>query len=87
MKIAVIGAGMIRATAARLFARADHEVVVSNSRGPDSLASLVEELGPRAQAMSVVDAARWGEVVLLAVPWRTREGRALVAGDVRVTRE
>ena len=40
MKIAVVGAGMIGATAARLFAGADHEVVVSNSRGPDSLALL-----------------------------------------------
>lgn len=71
MKIAVVGAGMIGATAARLFAGADHEVVVSNSRGPDSLAPLVAELGPRARAMTVTDAARWAEVVLLAVPWRT----------------
>ncbi len=71
MKLAIIGAGMIGATAARLFAQADHEVVVSNSRGPASLAALVAELGPRAQAMTVDDAARWGEVVLLAVPWRT----------------
>jgi 8-hydroxy-5-deazaflavin:NADPH oxidoreductase len=71
MKIAVIGAGMIGATAARLFTQADHEVVVSNSRGPASLAPLVAELGPRARAMTVADAARWGEVVLLAVPWRT----------------
>ena len=71
MKIAVIGAGMIGATVARLFAQADHEVAISNSRGPESLASLVAELGPRARAMTVADAARWGEVVLLAVPLRT----------------
>jgi 8-hydroxy-5-deazaflavin:NADPH oxidoreductase len=71
MKIAVIGAGMIGATVARLFAQADHEVSISNSRGPESLASLVAELGPRARAMTVTDAARWAEVVMLAVPFRT----------------
>ncbi len=74
MKLAIIGAGMIGATAARLFAQADHEVVVSNSRGPASLATLVAGLGPRAKAMHVADAARWGEVVMLAVPWRTLAG-------------
>lgn len=76
---------MIGATAARLFAGADHEVVVSNSRGPDSLAPLVSELGPRARAMSVADAARWAEVVLLAVPWRTASALPppdLVAGKI-----
>lgn len=85
MKIAVIGAGMIGATAARLFTRADHEVVVSNSRGPESLASLVAELGPRARAMTVADAARWGEVVMLAVPWRMPAAlppAGLVAGKI-----
>ena len=71
MKLAVIGAGMIGSTAARLFAQADHEVAISNSRGPASLAPLVAELGPRAQAMTVADAAAWGEVVMLAVPWRS----------------
>jgi 8-hydroxy-5-deazaflavin:NADPH oxidoreductase len=73
MKIAVIGAGMIGATVARLFTQAGHEVAISNSRGPESLASLVAELGPSARAMIVADAARWAEVVLLAVPWRTPE--------------
>lgn len=71
MKLAVIGAGMIGSAAARLFAQADHEVAISNSRGPASLAALVAELGPRAQAMIVADAAAWGEVVMLAVPWRS----------------
>jgi predicted dinucleotide-binding enzyme len=73
MKLAVIGTGMLGSAAARQFALADHEVAVSNSRGPASLAQLVKELGPRAQALTVADAARWAEVVLLAVPWRTPE--------------
>jgi|SRR5438874_1105840 len=71
MQIGIIGAGMIGATAARLFVNAGHEVALSNSRGPASLSALVTELGARATAMTVVDAARWAEVILLAVPWRT----------------
>jgi 8-hydroxy-5-deazaflavin:NADPH oxidoreductase len=73
MKIGIIGAGNIGATAARLFAHAGHEIAISNSRGPDSLRILVTELGPRAHAMTVDEAARFGHVVLLAVPWRSPE--------------
>jgi predicted dinucleotide-binding enzyme len=72
-KIAIIGAGMIGATAARLFIDAGHEVALSNSRGPASLSDIVKGLGPRAHAMTVADAARWGDIVLLAVPWRKPE--------------
>ncbi len=73
MKIGILGAGNIGATAARLFIEAGHEVAVSNSRGPESLKELVRELGPRAHAMTIDDAARFGDLVLLAVPWRTPE--------------
>ena len=50
MNIGIIGAGMIGATTARLFTRAGHDVAISNTRGPESLAGLVAELGPHAQA-------------------------------------
>jgi hypothetical protein len=70
MRIGIIGAGKIGATAARLFIGAGHEVALSNSRGAESLRSLVTELGPKAHAMSVDDAAKFGDIVLLAVPWR-----------------
>jgi hypothetical protein len=73
MKIGILGAGNIGATAARLFVSAGHEVAVSNSRGPESLQELVRELGLGAHAMTISDAARFGEVILLAVPWRTPE--------------
>jgi 8-hydroxy-5-deazaflavin:NADPH oxidoreductase len=79
MKIGIVGAGMIGATTARLFAEAGHDVAISNSRGPESLQSIVTEIGPRARAVSVEDAARFGDVVLLAVPWRKPE--ALPSAD------
>src|SRR5437899_12718792 len=70
MRIGVIGAGHIGGTAAKLFAKAGHPVAVSNSRGPATLASLVSAIGPNAKAMSVVEAAKFGEAVLLALPYR-----------------
>jgi hypothetical protein len=73
MKIGILGAGNIGATAARLFVDAGHEVAVSNSRGPESLQELAAELGPRAQALTIADASKFGEAILLAVPWRSPE--------------
>src|SRR5215210_2875490 len=85
MRVGIIGSGMIGGTAARLFVRAGHDVALSNSRGPESLHETVAELGPRARAMSVEDAAAFGDVVLLAVPWRRPEALpspARVAGKI-----
>ena len=71
MDIGIIGAGKIGANAARLFADAGHQVAISNSRGPESLTSLVEGIGANARAATVEDAASFGEVVLVAIPfWR-----------------
>ena len=73
MKIGIIGAGHIGATAAKLFTQAGHDVAISNSRGPASLSELIGKLGPRSRAMTVEDAAKFGDIVVLAVPWRTPE--------------
>jgi 8-hydroxy-5-deazaflavin:NADPH oxidoreductase len=74
MRIGIIGAGHIGGTLARLFVDAGHEVAVSNSRGPETLASLVQELGARARATTAADAARFGDVVVVSVPFgRYRE--------------
>jgi predicted dinucleotide-binding enzyme len=74
MRIAIIGSGKIGSTAARLFVDAGHEVAVANSRGPDSLSELAAELGERAHAAAVEDAASFGELVLVAIPFgRYRE--------------
>jgi 8-hydroxy-5-deazaflavin:NADPH oxidoreductase len=71
MKIGILGAGNIGAVAARLFVDAGHDVAVSNSRGPESLQALVSELGPHAHAMTIDGASAFGDVILLAVPWRS----------------
>lgn len=64
---------MIGHTLARLFTKAGHEVAISNSRGPESLTDTVADLGPNAHAATVNDAAAFGQVILLAVPWRYPE--------------
>jgi predicted dinucleotide-binding enzyme len=69
MKIGIIGAGNIGATAAKLFVQAGHEVAISNSRGPESLKGLVAELGNKAKAVSIEEAARFGDVVLVSIPF------------------
>lgn len=68
MNIGIIGAGNIGATAAHLLVQAGHRVAVANSRGPDSLRDLVTQLGEHAAAVTVEEAARFGEVVLVAIP-------------------
>jgi 8-hydroxy-5-deazaflavin:NADPH oxidoreductase len=80
MKIGILGAGRIGAVAARLFIEAGHEIAISNSRGPDSLRELVAKLGPKAHAMTIADAARFGEAVLLAIPWHRTD--ALPAPEI-----
>jgi 8-hydroxy-5-deazaflavin:NADPH oxidoreductase len=74
MRIGVIGGGHIGATAAGLFVAAGHDVAIARARGPEGLAGLVEELGERARAATVEDAAAFGELALVAIPFgRFRE--------------
>ncbi|HLI56283.1 MAG TPA: NADPH-dependent F420 reductase [Actinomycetota bacterium] len=70
MKIGVIGSGNIGSTVAKLFVTAGHDVVIANARGPESLAGLVGELGPKASAGTVDQAAAGADLVLVAVPYR-----------------
>ena len=66
--IGFIGSGNIGGTVARLAVAAGHDVVLSNSRGPETLADLVAELGPRARAATPAEAAAAGEVVVVSLP-------------------
>jgi predicted dinucleotide-binding enzyme len=66
--IGFIGAGHIGSQVARLAIAHGHDVVMSNSRGPDTLAALVAELGPKARAATATDAARAADIVVVTVP-------------------
>ena len=66
--IGLIGAGRIGSQVARLAVAHGYSVVISNSRDPETLAALVKELGPRARAMTPVEAAQDGEIVIVTIP-------------------
>ena len=67
-RIGIIGTGHIGSQIARLAVANGHDVVLSNSRGPETLADLVAELGPRARADTPEGAAKAGDMVLVSVP-------------------
>lgn len=68
MKIGIIGAGMIGGTLARKLVNLGHEVVIANSRGPDTIRELAADVG--ATAVTVAEAARRGEIVIVTIPQR-----------------
>jgi predicted dinucleotide-binding enzyme len=63
-----IGSGHIGSTVAKLGILAGHDVVMSNSRGPETLSDLVAELGPRARAATAEEAAAAGDLVVVTIP-------------------
>jgi len=67
MKIGVIGAGFIGRAVAQLALAAGHEVMLSNSRGPQSMSSVLSGIWG-VKVGSAQDAARFGDVVLVAIP-------------------
>lgn len=67
-RLGIVGAGRLGQAMARTALRAGVEVVIANSRGPDSLASVVSSLGEGASAGTVDEASAAGAVVI-AVPW------------------
>ena len=68
MRIGLIGAGNIGGALARLAVDAGHEVVLSNSRGPETLEGLVASLGDRARAATPAEAASGSDVVVVTIP-------------------
>ena len=85
-KIGVIGSGRIGGTIGGLWVKAGHPVMFS-SRHPDELKSLVAELGPLARAGTVAEAAAFGDVLFIAVPYGAlpqigRDNAAAITGKV-----
>jgi predicted dinucleotide-binding enzyme len=68
MRIGFIGAGRLTKTFGRHLIDAGHEIIVSNSRGPETLAGLVADLGPNATAGTKKQASE-SDVVILAANW------------------
>ncbi|WP_378100133.1 NADPH-dependent F420 reductase [Cellulomonas sp. T2.31MG-18] len=66
--LGLIGSGHIGSQLARLAVQHGYDVVLSNSRGPASLAGLVQELGPRARAATPDEAAAAGDLVVVTIP-------------------
>jgi 8-hydroxy-5-deazaflavin:NADPH oxidoreductase len=86
LKIGIIGAGQIGGTLAMLWVKAGHEVLVS-SRHPQELQALARSLGPRAHVGTPREAALFGDVVLVSVPYAAlpqigRDLKAELAGKV-----
>jgi predicted dinucleotide-binding enzyme len=68
--IGLIGAGHIGSQVARAAIASGYDVVISNSRGPETLTDLVSELGPGARAGTTREAATAGDLVVVAIPLR-----------------
>ena len=66
--IGIIGAGHIGSQIARAAITAGYDVVISNSRGPQTLDGLVAELGPRARAATSEAAAAAGDFAVVTIP-------------------
>jgi len=86
MRIGTIGAGMIGSTLAKLWVDAGHEIKLA-SRHPEDLEALVQKLGKRASGGTPLDAARFGDVVLVTVPLKAlpelaRDLASALAGKV-----
>ncbi|MCZ4300045.1 NADPH-dependent F420 reductase [Microbacterium oxydans] len=66
--LGIIGAGQIGSQVARVAVANGYDVVIANSRGPETLADLVAELGPRAKAATAEDAAAAADIAVVTVP-------------------
>jgi 8-hydroxy-5-deazaflavin:NADPH oxidoreductase len=88
--LGIIGAGHIGSQIARKAVELGYDVVISNSRGPETLADLAAELGPKARAATAEEAAAAGDAVVVTVPFKSyrdipagplaNEGQATVSG-------
>ncbi|MEP6729427.1 MAG: NAD(P)-binding domain-containing protein [bacterium] len=71
--IGFIGAGHIGSQLARLAVANGYHVVLSNSRGPESLSALVAELGASARAATTIEASRAGDIVVVSIPLKDEQ--------------
>jgi predicted dinucleotide-binding enzyme len=82
MPIGIIGSGRIGGNAGRLFAAAGHEVLFSGSSDPARLEAAAVKAGPGARRGTPREAVEFGEVVMIAVPWRALDDALAQAGSL-----
>jgi predicted dinucleotide-binding enzyme len=82
MRIGIIGAGRIGGNCATQLARGGHQVMLSFSRDPSRLEALAGEIGKGASVGTPAEAAEFGEVVVLSVPWDLIEEALEQAGSL-----
>ena len=83
MKIAVIGTGNVGGELGKIWAAKGHEVVFGTRDPEDAkVRELIKSTGGKARAASVKDAASFGEIVTLAIPWLAAEGVIKSAGNL-----
>ena len=83
MKIGIVGAGTVGGALGRGWSRAGHDVRFGvRDTGAAELRELLKEIGGGATAVSVQDAARFGDIVVLAVPWAAAGDALAAAGDL-----
>jgi predicted dinucleotide-binding enzyme len=82
--VGILGAGQVGRTLAAVAANAGYDVVIANSRGPETLAGLVRDLGARVRAASAAEAAASADFAFLAYPYSPddRPPAAELAGKV-----
>src|ERR1700675_410869 len=84
MKIAIIGAGTVVSTLGKGWAKKGHDVFFGVRNPKDEKTrQVVQSIGGKAQAGSVADAAAFGQIVVLAIPWNAAEATIRSAGDLR----
>ncbi|MBO9532757.1 MAG: NADPH-dependent F420 reductase [Solirubrobacteraceae bacterium] len=84
MKIGFVGAGNIGQALAGDLVAAGHEVALSNSRGPETLADVVASLGEHAQAVGTEEAIAFGDLVVVTIPLRAVSDLPAEAFDGRI---
>ena len=80
MKIGIIGAGQIGGTLTRRFTALGHEVLVANSRGPETLSDLAAETG--ATAVSVPEAVRGVDLIVVTIPEKNIPSRVVTLSEI-----
>jgi predicted dinucleotide-binding enzyme len=71
--LGIIGAGNIGSQVARAAVSVGYDVVIANSRGPETLTDLIDELGPKARAATAEEAGAAGDAVVVTVPLKAIE--------------